>query len=482
MLTYTPGFAINNERIKSVNSLPFLTTISSMEQMNIMAEIKSISKSKVSQCETCNVEFQGRPNKIYCSPRCKRRMKKRRRQFSTKRLCKTCGNGITNGGYKYCSDECKPDKNYYQRVTPIETECKECGKPIDGRWGRLYCGDTCKFAARDKRPKKETGKHRNGIYRECPVCGKIYHVTDYLLTKGWKEVCSNECQKKSVEVVVSCQNCGCDIVTTKSNADTHFCSRKCQSLWRRKESEKLRARTCKWCGKEFVMNQPSGKAMKGKVQEGLFCSRECRFADMKDKSGWFEYEGQRVPPGLSCPVYFKECDICGEIFTARMPNAKYCSDECSYRMFRQYQKERYKENWTQPEPFECKECGRLYQPKFGEKNKVFCSIKCGKRYMRKYRGSRDAKDRARQYGVKYESINPFKVFKRDSWHCQICGKPTPKKNRGTRYTNAPELDHRIPISKGGDHLYSNVQCSCRECNGLKSNNNNYGQLPLFNVY
>jgi len=91
------------------------------------------------------------------------------------------------------------------------------------------------------------------------------------------------------------------------------------------------------------------------------------------------------------------------------------------------------------------------------------------------------RQRARHCGVEYEPINVFKVFERDRWHCQICGKPTPKKNRGTRYPNAPELDHRIPISKGGPHLYSNVQCACRRCNGLKSNKNCDGQLPLFGV-
>ena len=54
-----------------------------------------------------------------------------------------------------------------------------------------------------------------------------------------------------------------------------------------------------------------------------------------------------------------------------------------------------------------------------------------------------------------------------------------QKRRGTRYSNAPELDHRVPISKGGTHLYTNVQCACRDCNGKKSNRSTVGQLPMF---
>jgi 5-methylcytosine-specific restriction endonuclease McrA len=76
-------------------------------------------------------------------------------------------------------------------------------------------------------------------------------------------------------------------------------------------------------------------------------------------------------------------------------------------------------------------------------------------------------------------VIPVEVFMRDQWHCQICGKPTPEKNRGTHYPNAPELDHRIPMSLGGGHLYSNVQCVCRRCNLAKSNRNCVGQFPLF---
>jgi 5-methylcytosine-specific restriction endonuclease McrA len=42
----------------------------------------------------------------------------------------------------------------------------------------------------------------------------------------------------------------------------------------------------------------------------------------------------------------------------------------------------------------------------------------------------------------------------------------------------PTLDHIIPISKGGEHSYKNVQCAHRQCNVTK-NNKMEGQLRLF---
>ncbi len=86
--------------------------------------------------------------------------------------------------------------------------------------------------------------------------------------------------------------------------------------------------------------------------------------------------------------------------------------------------------------------------------------------------------RARVLGVERERISTDLVFERDRWRCQICGKKTPARFRGTRRNDAPELDHRIPLSLGGPHTYVNVQCACRLCNRIKSNHASAGQLPL----
>lgn len=62
-----------------------------------------------------------------------------------------------------------------------------------------------------------------------------------------------------------------------------------------------------------------------------------------------------------------------------------------------------------------------------------------------------------------------RIIERDNYTCQICGNST---------YNEPnlllEVDHIIPISKGGKTIDSNLQCLCWKCNRSKGN-----KLPTF---
>lgn len=66
-----------------------------------------------------------------------------------------------------------------------------------------------------------------------------------------------------------------------------------------------------------------------------------------------------------------------------------------------------------------------------------------------------------------ERFDPYSVFDRDGWVCQLCGCDTPRSHRGTLQGNAPELDHIVPLARGGVHSQANTQCACRACNGAK---------------
>lgn len=81
-------------------------------------------------------------------------------------------------------------------------------------------------------------------------------------------------------------------------------------------------------------------------------------------------------------------------------------------------------------------------------------------------------------GATTEKVDPFKVFDRDRWRCQLCGIKTPKAKRGGFEKDAPELDHIVPLSKGGEHSYRNTHCACRRCNGSKKDATR-GQFRLF---
>jgi 5-methylcytosine-specific restriction endonuclease McrA len=163
------------------------------------------------------------------------------------------------------------------------------------------------------------------------------------------------------------------------------------------------------------------------------------------------------------------CATCGSIFTAKNPLKKYCSNACSVQAYQQAKTPH------RQKPMTCKQCGHTFVPRYRDKRRAFCSDLCLTRYNRP---QKKARKRAKENGVYYEYVNPLKVFKRDGWRCQLCGRKLKPKDRGTLKDAAPELDHIIPWASGGEHSYRNTQCACRKCNSEKGARE-LGQLRLF---
>lgn len=64
----------------------------------------------------------------------------------------------------------------------------------------------------------------------------------------------------------------------------------------------------------------------------------------------------------------------------------------------------------------------------------------------------------------------FAVFNRDNHTCQYCGKKAP----GV----VLEIDHKIPVSKGGDNSMGNLVTSCFDCNRGKSDKHLIENRPI----
>jgi 5-methylcytosine-specific restriction endonuclease McrA len=77
-----------------------------------------------------------------------------------------------------------------------------------------------------------------------------------------------------------------------------------------------------------------------------------------------------------------------------------------------------------------------------------------------------------------ERVDACRVFARDGWRCQLCGAATDKGQMGKRHPRAPTMDHIVPLARGGDHSYRNIQCACLLCN-LKKGARLQGQSRLF---
>lgn len=75
-----------------------------------------------------------------------------------------------------------------------------------------------------------------------------------------------------------------------------------------------------------------------------------------------------------------------------------------------------------------------------------------------------------------DDIDYLELMKRDHWVCQLCGTKIPPKARRPHPLSG-SIDHAIPISKGGQHVWSNVQAAHLECNFRKHTRDHPTKLP-----
>jgi 5-methylcytosine-specific restriction endonuclease McrA len=269
---------------------------------------------------------------------------------------------------------------------------------------------------------------------------------------------------------VKCKQCGGEIWTTprkdgKARGNKKFCSIACGCTSRgRPRTGKTQAqvnaetavrntRACQRCGIQYVK-----KGKRNKSEGNKYCSRECG-------------ENRANYPYSILPEYTRlyagDCKECGKPFVSRSNGAVRCSDECRRLLFCRNSVERaIRSDDIDRSVRDCKCCGKSFVPEYGSRRRIFCSDQCQKKG-----GRAIAKAFRRAYSRKYpcEKFSPYIVFNRDDWTCVACGRDTPKSARGTYEDNAPELDHVVPLSKGGHHMLYNAQTLCRSCNILKSN-------------
>jgi 5-methylcytosine-specific restriction endonuclease McrA len=138
----------------------------------------------------------------------------------------------------------------------------------------------------------------------------------------------------------------------------------------------------------------------------------------------------------------------------------YCSSKCGNAAF----------HWRYArakKPTTCVGCGVLFSALIGHGKRKTCSDECQRTVTKEEKRSYKARRRARKKKATISPVRTLTVFVRDGWMCQSCGCATPQLLRGSLEWNAPELDHIVPLSKGGAHSEGNCQCLCRTCNQLK---------------
>jgi 5-methylcytosine-specific restriction endonuclease McrA len=196
----------------------------------------------------------------------------------------------------------------------------------------------------------------------------------------------------------------------------------------------LRTERCSRCKQTFEFTVKRGRRRK-------YCSKQCR---------------ERASKGVSFEINRDiTCIVCSAVFERNRPSRRFCSADCRYSW--------YSGRLGMLSIRPCLQCGLEFKPSKEVRRTIFCSDKCQRQYHGRHRRL------ALRAGGESQAVDRLKVFERDGWRCYLCRQPTPRHLRGTYDARAPELEHVVPLSRGGAHAVSNVACACRECNSRKRN-------------
>lgn len=252
----------------------------------------------------------------------------------------------------------------------------------------------------------------------------------------------------------NCVVCGTDITErAKRRANILYCSQGCinkasNAKRKGKHGSRLRHHTCDECGGAFTSPKHAAKRCPN-------CRPESK-------------------PPKSTPIEVRVCGVCGKTYCCRASSVAIACKPCVSKHGEFIAARIARGEYQQ----ECPSCGVHFSALPGGCGacRSSCSDACERAIIRAWKVRAKAIRRAKaQQG---DRIVPERVFLRDQWKCVSCGRKTPKHMRGTYQDNAPELDHIIPLSKGGGHTWDNVQTLCRACNARKGNGSLYDQLLL----
>lgn len=342
------------------------------------------------------------------------------------KICIICGKEYfpANNRQKTCGKECA------QKLESLSAKCRYkskistrskkskicffCGKEFIAEHGNVtFCSENCKLfrrRERDRKRKSLTPKNILPMPIQCAYCAIIFIP---LLNRPNQKYCSRSCRDRAHHK----KECG-------PNGTRNI----------RKWENKAKT-ICRKCGNLFIATKHYQK----------YCSDKCK------------------PQERHCGII--QCPICGRDFKQNNINQKICNDENCVKQHASNLAKNLNKKRAILRRFICIECGCQVTTSYGDKHKRYCSDDCA---IARQSRIEKRKRRARKLNNgKVESIDPIVIFTRDGWKCRLCGKKTPKKLRGTINDNAPELDHVIPLSKGGPHTFANVQTACRKCNQLK---------------
>lgn len=204
----------------------------------------------------------------------------------------------------------------------------------------------------------------------------------------------------------------------------------------KQRARRRRPWACAYCG------QPIIDRREGRGGRPKYCDERCK--ERAHTARVREIRERTVPA--------RRCALCGRETPSR--HHVYCSDLCRWLS------RGHPRSW--PVQRRCGTCGLTIRG-----NRRYCSKECRRVAARARHAAQQRLREARCWGPEAERIDPLVVYERDGWICGICGLAV---DRDRKHPDpwSVSLDHVVPLSRGGAHVYANVQCAHFRCNIRKS--------------
>lgn len=289
------------------------------------------------------------------------------------------------------------------------------------------------------------------IATECKWCG-----TDFEYDKQGKgrmrRYCSPKCKAQCRgRYWHQCKACGTEWESMHPNVN--YCSTACGN----KSPKRVAAYAMRTTNKKLMVCKHCGIEKLCRADRLIFCSRKCHFA----------YKTENAKPKQKAT---KPCEGgCGQLVDSQRKMCLACRAlEKAYRRLEGLE-------------YRCVDCGRWGHKATTQSYKKRCD-ECKQQHIhqikRKQRTTPEGRAKARQYkrnrehkkreaSAQCERFSDWRLFSRDRWKCQLCGRKVRKKQGETNFDDEATVDHIIPLSRGGKHAMANCQTACRACNTLK---------------
>jgi predicted nucleic acid-binding Zn ribbon protein len=306
--------------------------------------------------------------------------------------------------------------------------CAECGKllPLNSHWRRRYCSDACGAKARNR-----------AFYDE-------NREREKARAKAWRR--ENPEKVRAIKKAYAKAN----REKERAHARSYYAQNR-EKIRAQEKARKDKLRVPKQCAECGKLLDPYKRR---------YCSPRCR-----DRAAYFRSYPIAQPIG--------PCELCGEPLPEKSTRrARYCSELCAKRA--------HYRRWPVEKATHCEHCGEALAPN-SPAGKRYCTSQCQNKAWRKEHVRLKITSCIRCNGAlvtgrrlctvciatshwAFRQRNGGHVYKRDwirlvrryNGLCAYC-----------QNAAGVEVDHVIPVSRGGRHTIGNVLPACPSCNRRK---------------